>query len=482
MQRYYKRMSVITRCLLTLTITSAVGCKSFVQVDPPISGITKGSAYNSDKSALAVLTGIYGDMMPVADIASGNQSIGFVTSQYADELQNWVPSSNSQAFYANALQNTNLMQPLWNNIYSKIYICNAALEGINGASGLSDAVKAQTMGEAHFLRAFLYFYAVNLFGDAPLALTTDYNANNTISRSPQAKVYDQIVSDLQEAQRLLTDDYKDGANKTTTDKIRPNKQTATALLARVYLYRQDWQHAEEQASAVLGDGRYELAPDPAGVFPPNSKEVIWQMAPVPTSVGPVLGDPQTYILPANRPPDANRPVSLSTYLLGAFEDGDKRYANWVAVHDVPAIPPAPPATYYHAFKYKDQNGKGEYCMVMRLAETVLIRAEARAQLNNLTGAADDINAIRNRAGLGNTTASTKPALLDAILQERRVELFTEWGHRWFDLKRMGKADALMATITPQKGGVWNSNFLLMPIPQAEILLNGHLSQNPGYPN
>ncbi len=485
MQRNNKKTSIIYHYFTVfciLCIAGLSGCKDFVQVEPPISGITKGSAYDDDKSTLAVLTGIYGKVIARAGIASGDHSIGYYMAQYADELESWSPQSSSQAFYANTLQNTGLVSGIWNNLYQHTYACNAAIEGISASGGLSEKVKNQTLGEARLMRAFFFFNLANLFGDVPMPLTTDYNVNNTISRSPQAKVYEQIITDLQAAQQLLSDDYRNGAGVTTMDKGRPNKQAATALLARVYLYMKDWQHAAEQADAVLGDNRYALAADPAGVFPPNSQEAIWQMAPIAEGAGIGMGDPQIYVLTPGAPPDVFRPVSLSSYLLNAFETGDKRFTAWVGVDDVAATGSVPAHTYYYPQKYKLPRGAGEYCMVIRLAEVLLIRAEARAQLNNLTGAKADLDAIRTRAGLAGTAAATKDALLTAILHERQVEFFTEWGHRWFDLKRNGKTDAIMSVVTPAKGGIWSSNWLLWPIPQSEILLNDHLSQNPGYPN
>ncbi|MDO5969574.1 RagB/SusD family nutrient uptake outer membrane protein, partial [Flavivirga aquimarina] len=119
----------------------------------------------------------------------------------------------------------------------------------------------------------------------------------------------------------------------------------------------------------------------------------------------------------------------------------------------------------------------EYPVVFRLAEQYLIRAEARAELGKISEAQSDLNVIRNRAGLGNTTASTKEALRDAILDERQVELFTERGHRWFDLKRRGEAADVLAPLKPS----WQDTDVLFPIPESELLLNPNLlPQNDGY--
>ena len=111
-----------------------------------------------------------------------------------------------------------------------------------------------------------------------------------------------------------------------------------------------------------------------------------------------------------------------------------------------------------------------------MAELYLIRAEARTHKGQLVEAREDLDMIRLRAGLPNTLASTSKELLDAILQERRVEFFTEHGHRFFDLKRTDNLDEVLVT----KLG-WNSTDRLFPLPEKELLLNPNLQpQNPGY--
>ncbi|MNL53547.1 SusD family protein [compost metagenome] len=112
-----------------------------------------------------------------------------------------------------------------------------------------------------------------------------------------------------------------------------------------------------------------------------------------------------------------------------------------------------------------------------MAEQYLIRAEARAEQGDLIGAKEDLDKIRTTAGLTGTTALSKQDILDAILKERRVEFFTEQGHRFFDLKR---ANALDAALAPVKAG-WNPTDQLLPLPESELTLNPNLNpQNPGY--
>jgi hypothetical protein len=170
---------------------------------------------------------------------------------------------------------------------------------------------------------------------------------------------------------------------------------------------------------------------------------------------------------------------MSPFLYNAFEPNDRRFSEWVGVDSSTGT------SYFFPYKYKQAitgNPVTEYTMVFRLAEQVLIRAEAEAELNDLADAALDLNAIRNRAGLPNTTAANQAQLLAAILQERKIELFTEWGHRWLDLKRTGNIDQVMGSggVTAAKGGSWNSDWALFPIPLAELQRDPNLSQNSGY--
>ena len=126
-------------------------------------------------------------------------------------------------------------------------------------------------------------------------------------------------------------------------------------------------------------------------------------------------------------------------------------------------------------------------MVLRLGEQYLIRAEARARLgSNLSGAIGDLDKIRSRAGLPLIATTnpgiTQPALIDKIMHERQVELFSEFGHRWFDLKRTNTVDAVMNVVTPLKaaGAPWQPYQALYPIPITELQKAPNLTQNPGY--
>ena len=115
--------------------------------------------------------------------------------------------------------------------------------------------------------------------------------------------------------------------------------------------------------------------------------------------------------------------------------------------------------------------------MLRLSEMFLIRAEARANQNKISEGVADINVVRQRAGLtALSTTMTQAALLSALEHERWVELFTEWADRWFNLKRLGKADAVLSLIKPK----WQSFQKLYPVPQQELQANPNLVDNPGY--
>jgi hypothetical protein len=455
------------------------GCEKYLNnTKLPANTIDGSSVYSSDFTTSSVITSVFINMNSAGPFnASGGSNVGYSTALYVDELKN-LGNAAYDVFYKDAIQSGQSLN--WSTLYSKIYVINLAIEGINNSSATL-TYKNQWLGEAYFLRAFCYYYLTSFYGDVPLALTSDYKVNNQLSRAPQAEVYQQIITDLKLAQTLLSDDYRDGYGATSTNRLRPNKAAATAFLARVYLYAKDWTNAEAQATTVINNtANYQLLPL-AQVFLANSKETILALAPSSAKVAneytyynngmpspiPVGQSPATFFVYP----------SLSDFQLKAFETTDGRLANWVRLVTVAGTTPV--VTFYFPNKYKSATTNAEYEVLFRLAEQYLIRAEARAMLNE-SNAAADINAIRNRAGLGNTTASIQKDLLDAIAKERQTELFTECGHRFFDLKRTGTIDAVMAIVAPTKPTVWASYMSLWPIPPNDLIQDPNLTPNPGY--
>jgi hypothetical protein len=458
-------------------------CKKFVEVNPPVTALTDNSVYVSDATAIAVLTGIYTNISSGLTSTAGTvTSLSLFPGLSADELTLWNGSSNPQgnAYYLNDLQagtQSGYGSEFWITFYSYIYRCNSAIEGLNTSSSLTPAVKQQLLGEAEFMRAFFYFYLVNLYGEVPLALTADYTVNQSLARSDTGKVYQQIVNDLLDAEAKLSPLFLDGTVvNPSPERVRPTKWAAAALLARVYLYQGNWAGAEAQADTVIGQpGLFRLS-SLETVFLRASlgnNEAIWQLQPVNPNIN--TQDAQIFVLPYSGPSSGNNyGAFLSAGLLGSFEPNDERRIDWVDSSEFAG------QLYYYPYKYKvDSSGLPvtEFQMILRLGEQFLIRAEARAQQGNAPGAMQDLNTIRARAGLG---PSTQPNLLAAIGRERQIELFTEMGQRWLDLKRAGQVNAVMEVATPLKGGSWDSYQQLYPVAQGDIQDDPQLTQNAGY--
>lgn len=448
--------------LLILFLSS---CESFLHPDPPQNELPSDKVFQSDASATAALLNIYGTFASQSDYISNGWSYGlsYWGGLLADEYIHYrlEAEASTQFYYNNILSTNGFVSSVWSSSYRIIYNANAALEGLETSAGVTPALKTQLKGEALFLRAFAHFFLGCLYSDVPYVKTTDFEVNAKVSRMPVGEVFHNVIADLVEAESLM------GENYVTAGRVRPNKWVAAALLARVYLYAGEWAKAEQKASEIITHNSvYSLEPLD-NIFLTTSKEAIWQL--LPEWDGKRYADEGALYILTTTP----EYVSLQPDLVAAFESGDERKTHWIGQITVGN------KTYDFPYKYKEnyENATGaEYTVVFRLAEQYLIRAEARAQQNKIEDAQDDLDEIRSRAGLGGTTANTRQQLLDAIFNERRIEFFSEWGHRWLDMKRTKRADAIMA---PIKTG-WSSNDTLFPLPNTEILRNTHLTQNEGY--
>ena len=476
-----------------LCLQMEVGCKKLVSVNAPDNVVTSQNVFQNDATAIAMMTGMYASMSntDMDNLSLNFPSLSCHAGLSADELSLWSGAANSGLllneteyyYYTNSLFSNGTGQfgsEFWITFYNMIYTCNSVIAGLNASTGLTSAVHQQLLGEAKFMRGFVYFYLVNLYGARPLILNTDYKSNALVSRTSSAAIYQQIIADLKDAQSLLSTQYLDPTLlKTTNQRVRPTQWAATALLARTYLYTQDWTDADAQATSIINNTSLYNLVSLNSVFLANSNESIWQLQPVITGWN--TQDARQFIVPSTGFSSDN-PVYLSSQLLNSFEPGDKRRSVWVDSVIVA------PDTIYFAYKYKSAtygNPVTENLMVFRLAEQYLIRAEARAHENILTGAgsaASDINVIRSRAGLPPTTATTQGDLLNAIQHERQIELFTESGHRWLDLKRTAQVDAVMGIVTPQKanGAAWLSYQQLFPLPYSDVIAAPNIKQNSGY--
>jgi len=452
-------INLICVYLSLLAAAPFYSCKKFIEVSPPVNQLNANNVFTDDKTATAAIIGIYSDMEFSSPIST---YLTLLQGLSADELTSTSSDKGFFDFVTNTyLPNNRYSAIVW-DIYSNVYEANSCIQGIQNSNGLSPGTKSQLLGEARFSRAFCYFYLVNLFGDVPLVTSTDYRVNDTLRRTASPLVYIQIITDLVIAQSLLSPGYP------TDQRVRPNRWTSASLLARVYLYTKKWADAELQASSIINSGLYTLS-GLDSVFLNNSNETIWQLMPVSpnfnTQEAALFIPSSTTEIPA---------YPLTDDLFNAFEPGDNRIQAWTGSTAIGG------QLYYYPAKYKIIGGSplSEYHIVFRLAEIYLIRAEARMQQGNTMGAIEDLNIIRSRARLPPLLPTLPPdRIAVAIQQERRIELFAEFGHRWLDLKRTNTIDLVIGALKP---AYWQPSHALWPVPQDQRSADPFLSQNAGY--
>lgn len=460
-------MKLNNKIIISLILTNGAlllsSCEKFVDLGAPPTQVITGDAFASDASANSVIRGLYSTVLNIN--LSGTTT--FFTGIAADDLQYNATDAGITEFASNNILNTNNnVANLWYNSYQLIKNTNNAISGLDASNSLTPLIKDQLIGEAKFFRAYAYFYLVNLYGDVPLQLRNDLYAfeDASLPRAGKQQIYDQIVSDLKDAESKMQTNY----DATASPRGRANKAAASALLARVYLYQKDYQNAELYATKVLQSSDYGM-PAPDKNFQNTSNEVILQLG----NLTGVTTFGANYITAATAVPGYTLPDAVYK----SFESSsttDLRKINWTSLKTISG------KNYYAITKYKVASGTGaEYHIMLRLAEQYLIRAEARCKLNNLSGARSDIDAVRTRAGLTAIhSGSNETQLLTAIETERLHEFFGEYGHRWLDLKRTERATAVLSPVKAN----WQSTDVLFPIPQAQILINTKLTQNPGYEN
>ncbi len=458
--KHKRKLSQTIKLTLCIIVAFGSSCEKLVQVDAPNNAINKSVVYTTDQTATSTVLGMYSILMQGSSIANYSNTIyGGLSADEFQIINNHLSSEYAELWSNNISATNSAVSGLWGSAFKLIYHANIILEGLASSSSLTTTVKIRLEGEAKFIRAFCYFYLINYWGEVPILTSSDYRINRMATRNSQEDVFGQVVSDLTDAVDLLTEGY------IGTERVRPNKWTAAALLSRVYLYMGDWEKAESHATSIINASNYSLV-NLDQVFLSTSNEAIWQLKPLTNGSNTFEGGQFNPGMIGY-----SRGV-LTSNISNAFESGDQRKIEWVGTY-TDAF-----GTWSYPFKYKTGTASvtTEYNLVFRLAEQYLIRAEARAQRNNIDGAIEDVNRIRQRAGLEGTTSDDKNSLLRAIEQERTIEFFAEWGHRWFDLKRANRADEVLSPIKSD----WQATDKWYPIPQNELLNNPNLTQNAGY--
>ncbi|MBC9933110.1 RagB/SusD family nutrient uptake outer membrane protein [Chitinophaga qingshengii] len=479
--------NITTTGVLLLTLLGT-GCNKLLDIKDPINSITTNQVFLNNEQAATALNGLYSYLINggVSEVNSrealGNDlySAGGITlaaGHSADEFYHPSLSGDYQYYVEMAaritLVNLGYSPKVWKSAYKGIFNANALIAGVKTATSkeFTEVYRKQVLGEALAVRAMSYFYLVNLFEKIPLALSIDFNDTKNLPSASPAAVYQQIINDLEEASGYLSESY-DGNN---VERIRINKWYVKAMLARVYLFTRDYEKAWQHANDVINRTDLFKLENLNKVFDKSSHEVIFQLKQANNISPRGNATPEGYAMTAKY---------LTPQLLNAFEAGDNRKTEWTAAFGGSSSTPAG----FMPAKYKINAGnpvfegyRSEYYVVMRLAEIYLVRAEANMLRSaaNKNAVIDDLNAIRRRAGLNDLSYSlTDEQIKEAIAQERRIELFAEWGHRWLDLKRTNKATEVLSQIAYKQP--WKQHQLLYPIPPEEILWDNHLSQNNGY--
>lgn len=393
----------------------------------------------------------------------------------------------------------------WNKGFTGIYRANLVLQKTEAVEGLSDTFKARTIAEAKFLRAYFYFDLVRLFGNVPL-ITNVLSADEiyTQTQNPASEVYAQIEQDLQDARGTF-----ELPSTLTPDELgRITQGAATALLGKVILYQNDDSRMLEAGTIfeeVINSGVYALEPNFANIFRQDNEFGIESVFEIQYSGNQRGGwgnfgngtegnyDVQFMGMRDYVGPDYSVGYGfcpISEKLVTTMQN-DPRFEHTIIdanelLDQGASYSQGYQDTGYFIRKYaglqQDKAIDGEVALnwaynyrEIRLADVLLMAAEAYSRSGNDGFAKDYLNQVRTRAGLPLLLTISGPDLLEAIYNERQMELATE-GHRFFDLVRTGRATAELG----DQGFIAGKNEVL-PLPQSEIdIAEGNLVQNAGY--
>lgn len=429
--------------MIVAAAVAFTACDSALVTDPTAS-IDSETAVSNARGVELALNGAY------RSLQFGSRERAAYPDLYADNLDFTGTFQTDREFgLRNIAPSNGALTTLWADAYNGINRANNVLAGIPEASDLTAAHAAEYRGAALFIRAALYLDLVRWFGGVPLVLepSKGVGPESLVSRATVDEVYARIVQDLEEAAGLLPAARAQG---------KATKGAADALAARAYLDVGNYAKAREKANAVLANSAYSLPGNFRTIYTTkHSSESIYEVH-FTVNNGNSLA---FWFFPQEL--GGRWGFSPTAELFGLYEASDTRRDASISIT----------ANKRFIFKYPRISTEDDNLVLIRLAEMYLIRAEANAR----TGAADatvlaDINVLRARAGATPLNVSGQAALLNAILNERRLELAFE-GHRFFDLRRFGQATSKLQLDT---------NRLLLPIPQAERDVNPNLTQNPGY--
>lgn len=478
-----------------------LACEDFLE-KPPQGSLTQTNFPVSAEDALLATNAVYNTMresnfntglFPLFDIMSDDAAKG----SNPDDASATIGPFDRFAH----IKTEGAILRWWNTLYKAIRRANVVIEKVP-AIAMDETLRNRYIGEAKFFRAFFYFDLVRGYGGVPKLVTTE---PVVLPRSTKEEIFALIEEDLLFAISALPEKSQYSG---LSNLGRATKGAAKALLARVYLFKRDFQGAATYALEVINSGEYDLEPDfddANSVTGELGIESVFEVASFGSeglsNGGNQYGNVQGVRGTPNRGWGFNRPTKS---LRDSFEPGDPRLESTVIflgeVLDGVTIAgdgstPDASVDFHGQPEIECYNQKvwtpgvtvppswGHNRRFIRFADVLLMAAEALNENNNAAEALTHLNRVRLRAREGNNsilpdiTETNKDLLREKILHERRVELALE-GHRFWDLIRTNKAAAVLGPL-----GFISGKHELLPIPQTEIdLTQGALAQNPGWEN
>ncbi|MEI8052711.1 MAG: RagB/SusD family nutrient uptake outer membrane protein [Bacteroidota bacterium] len=507
--------------LLLLLATVLNSCSKFLD-DKPKTSLTTGNAYNTASDIENALTGAYNifygsdyyiwENVMLSDVRSDNAYPGGNNEEtFLDYDRFNLPATNDHN-YAN-----------WNSLYKGIARCNILLTKINDVTdpALTAERRKQIIGEASFLRAFHYYQLVKTWGGVPIELLSN-TADPAITRKARAsefETYQQIVSDLEVALNYLPDNYNGPAGSATANiasvnKVRATKGAANAMLAKVWAQRtdRDYNKVLQYCNAVISSpAGYALMSNYADLFDGNHYLNSESILEIPFEEGNAIASSwgielylapedgyQKYCVPSKNLvaayDAAGDDVRKNANIIFLTTDANGAPISWTDENWNPCGDPSTAIPFNYKQKHPASYASGDDYYLIRLADIILLKAEAQNELGNTVEAAATLNLVRTRAGLTDVLGTISiDAMRLIILNERRLELAFE-AQRWDDLIRSGSASTVMNSLnevtytcengTPSAPNPINyncqQNHWIMPIPKLEMDANPNLVQNPGY--
>ena len=445
-------MKKIQYILLTAISLSTVSCSDFLDQKPD-NYISDAAVIQTLSSAKAALNGAYHDL--ASSSYYGGQYFDAGVNLAADNVT-WTGSLNYYYdFDTHQYSAENqLLSYAWYAIYATVNQTNQVINKVTVLNDGSESERRRIIAEATVIRSLAFFDLARTWGNIPVVkqATSSPTQFDGVKQTKAKDVYQLVVDDVLAIYNDLSE---------SSDRVHVTRSAADAFLARVYLYLEQWDKAEQYASKVIDNGNYALGTIQDLIDDKETAESIWELA----YSSSFTNQQSTYW----RSPDQGGrhewgPSKELVQLLADPTVGGDRKAFYQDFSSA-QVPDYFVGTLYHRSTLDDD------VIIFRLAEQYLIRAEARANQQNVSGALSDLNIIRRRANTSEIVdvASTQE-LLNLIADERRVELAME-PHRWFDLIRTGKAESVLGIKTYQT---------IFPIPYNDIQADKDLVQNDNY--